>query len=199
MSWQVGALVVGVVGTVAPLRRVSPAVVAAAVAALSIVVGVVPATAFGDALDALASPLAFLVLAVPLAVLLDELGFFASVAALVDGGRHLRLGLWALAAAVTVLFNLDAAVVLLTPLYVHIARRHGDDPVALAFVPALMASLASTVLPVSNLTNLVVAERLDLSTVDFLANAVPAALAATVVGWFAHRRLFPVPDRLPRP
>ena len=34
--------------------------------------------------------------------------------------RHLRLALWCLAGAVTVLFNLDAAVVLLTPLYVRI-------------------------------------------------------------------------------
>ena len=82
------------------------------------------------------------------------------------GGRHLRLGLWVLAAAVTVLINLDAAVVLLTPLYVRIAERHGEDPLALAFVPALMASLASTVLPVSKLTNLVVAGKLDVGSAD---------------------------------
>ena len=91
------------------------------------------------------------------------------------------------------LFNLDAAVVLLTPLYVRIARRHGEDPVALAFIPALMASLASTVLPVSNLTNLVVAEHLDLGAGDFLVHAAPAAVAAVVVGWFAYRRTFPPP------
>ena len=129
----------------------------------------------------------------PLAVVLDEVGFFAAVAALVDGGRHLRLGLWALAAAVVILFNLDAAVVLLTPLYVRIARRHGEDPLALAFIPALMASLASTVLPVSNLTNLVVAEQLDVGAGDFLVHAAPAALVAVVVGWFGHRRRFPSP------
>ena len=87
----------------------------------------------------------------------------------------------------TVLFNLDAAVVLLTPLYVRIAARHGDDPVALAFIPALMASLASTVLPVSNLTNLVVVEHIDLGAGDFLRHAAPAAIAAVVVGWFAYR------------
>ena len=82
---------------------------------------------------------------------------------------------------------------LLTPLYVRIAVRHGEDPVALAFIPALMASLASTVLPVSNLTNLVVAEQLDLGAGDFLVHAAPAALAAVVVGWFGYRRRFPVP------
>jgi arsenical pump membrane protein len=160
---------------------------------VAVVSGAVPSSAFGEAVDALASPLAFLVLAVPLAVTLDEVGFFAAVAALVDGGRHLRLGLWVLAAAVTVVFNLDAAVVLLTPLYVRVAARHHDDPVALAFIPALMASLASTVLPVSNLTNLVVVERIDASVGDFLVQAAPSAVAAVVAGWFAYRRVFPRP------
>ena len=94
-----------------------------------------------------------------------------------------------LAGLVTVLFNLDAAVVLLTPLYVRIASRHGEDPVLLAFLPALLASLASSVLPVSNLTNLVVARRLDLGTTDFLAHAAPVALAATIVGWLVWSRL----------
>ena len=164
---------------------------AAGVAVVALVAGVVDASDLGDALDALAAPLGFLLVAVPLAVVLDEVGFFAAVAALVDGGRHLRLGLWALAAAVVILFNLDAAVVLLTPLYVRIARRHGEDPLALAFIPALMASLASTVLPVSNLTNLVVAEQLDVGAGDFLVHAAPAALVAVVVGWFGHRRRFP--------
>ena len=127
----------------------------------------------------------------PLAVLLDEIGFFASVAASFGTTRHLRLGLWVFAAAVTVLFNLDAAVVLLTPLYIHIARRHGDDPMALAFIPALLASLASSVLPVSNLTNLVLADQLDLGIGDFIVHAAPAAIAATIVGWICYRRLVP--------
>lgn len=191
MTWPLAALAAGVVGTVVPMRRVPVAVVAAAIAVAALVVGIVPPSAFGDALDALASPLVFLLLAVPLAVALDEVGFFASAAALVDGGRHLRLGLWGLAAAVTVLFNLDAAVVLLTPLYIRVAARHREDPVALAFIPALMASLASTVLPVSNLTNLIVVDRIDVGAIEFLTRAAPSAVAAVVVGWFAYRRTFP--------
>ncbi|HEU4841305.1 MAG TPA: SLC13 family permease [Ilumatobacteraceae bacterium] len=196
MTWPLAVLVAGVAGTLVPLRRVPPYAVAAAVAAVALLAGVVPAAALGDALDALAAPLAFLLVAVPLAVLLDGVGFFAAMAALVGGGRHLRLGLWALAAAVTVLFNLDAAVVLLTPLYVRIAVRRGEDPLALAFVPALMASLASTVLPVSNLTNLVVVEQIDLGAGDFLRHAAPSSLAAVAVGWFAYRRAF-APSRGP--
>ncbi len=186
---QVVALATGVAGIAVAPRRVPAWVVASVVAAVAVMTGIVPRSAFGEALANLGPPLGFLVLAVPLAVLLDDLGFFATVAALVDGGPRLRLALWVLAALVTVLFNLDAAVVLLTPLYVRIAVRHGDDPVLLAFLPALLASLASSVLPVSNLTNLVVARRLDLGTTDFLAHAAPVALAATIAGWLVWSRL----------
>ena len=49
---------------------------------------------------------------------------------------------------VVALLNLDAAVVLLTPLAVRVARRAGLDPVAMAFQPALLACLASSALPV---------------------------------------------------
>jgi arsenical pump membrane protein len=188
VTWQLGALVAAVVATVAPSRRVPAWVAVAAVAIAAIAVRIVPLDAVGDALDALDAPLAFLLLAVPLAVNLDDIGFFASVAALIGSGRHLHLGLWWLAAAVTVVFNLDASVVLLTPLYVHLARRHGDDPVALAFMPALLASLASSALPVSNLTNLIVADHLDLGTGDFLVHAAPATVVASTVGWLCYRR-----------
>lgn len=94
----------------------------------------------------------------------------------------------------TALFNLDAAVVLLTPLYVRLARRRGLDPVPVAFMPVLLASLASSALPVSNLTNLIVAERLDVTATTFLVELGPATLAATLVGWWVYRRtLAPVP------
>jgi arsenical pump membrane protein len=189
VSWQVGALVVGVAGSVAAPPRVRAWMVASAVALLALVTGIVHWTTFDDALRALGAPLAFLVFAVPLAVLLDRLGFFAALAAAVGSRRHLRFTLWIGAAAVTVLFNLDAAVVLLTPLYVHVARRHRDDPLALAFIPALIASVASSVLPVSNLTNLVLAHEFDLGVRDFLVHAAPVAVVATGVGWYAYRRI----------
>lgn len=151
----------------------------------------------GRALDDLRDPLLFLVFAVPLAVALDDIGVFGSLAAMVDGGRHLVASLWWLASAVVIVFNLDAAVVLLTPLYIRIARRHGIDAEALAFQPALLACLASGVLPVSNLTNLLIAERLDLGVVDFLANLALPSLAATAVGYVAYRRVFDLEVRSP--
>jgi hypothetical protein len=63
VTWEVGALVVGVAGSVVAPPRVRAWVVASAVAAAALLLGVVPWSVFGDAVDALAAPLAFLVLA----------------------------------------------------------------------------------------------------------------------------------------
>ena len=115
----------------------------------------------------------FLLLAVPLAVLLDRSGFFARWPGS-SATPHLVAGLWILAALVTIVFNLDAAVVLLTPLYVRIAERHGRDPVLSGSSRPLLASLASSVLPVSNLTNLIAAERVHLDAGDFVAHLARA-------------------------
>ncbi len=67
-------------------------------------------------LGPLVEPLAFLALAVPLAVLLDQQGAFGAATALADRGGRLDLGLWVLAAVAVAVLDLDAAVVLLTPL-----------------------------------------------------------------------------------
>jgi len=143
-----------------------------------------------DSLRLLRNPLLFLLFAVPLAVLLDRIGVFGALAALVDGGRHLAAWLWVLAAAVTIVCNLDASVVLLTPLYIRIARRHGLAPEMLAFQPALLACLASSPLPVSNLTNLIIAERFHLGVGDFVRHLALPTLAACTIGWFAFRTVF---------
>ncbi len=61
----------------------------------------------------------------------------------------------------------------------------------LAFQPVLLAMLASTVLPVSNLTNLIVASHFSLTSSDFLAHGLLPSVVASTVGWFAYRLVFP--------
>ena len=108
--------------------------------------------------------LLFLCVGVPLASLLDRLGYFEAVASLMQRrAGAIRLGsLWALACATTAVLNLDTTVVLLTPLYIRLAKRSGVDPFPLALIPLFTASFASSFLPVSNLTTLIAVERLDL-------------------------------------
>lgn len=161
-------------------------------AAILVTSGGIGGDAAWHAVRPLLAPLAFLLFAVPLAVLLDRLGFFASAAAVADRGGSPYRGLWILAAAVTTFLNLDASVVLLTPLYIRIARRHGLDPTMLAYQPALLACLASSALPISNLTNLIAADDAGARAGDFLLHLGPASLAAATVGWFAYRGLVAV-------
>lgn len=190
-----GALILLTLGVVALFvrpRSFALWVVPCALAALGLATTLIRWGDVSESLRLLRNPLLFLLFAVPLAVLLDRLGVFAALAAMVDGGRHLVAWLWVLAAAVTIVFNLDAAVVLLTPLYIRIARRHGLSPEMLAFQPALLACLASSPLPVSNLTNLIVAERFDLGVGDFVRHLALPTMVACTVGWFAFRAAFHV-------
>ena len=137
--------------------------------------------------------LLFLCVGVPLAELLDRLGYFEAVAAVVQGrGTGVRVGvLWALACVTTAILNLDTTVVLLTPLFVRMARRSGDDGFTLALIPLFTAAFASSFLPVSNLTTLIVTERLDLSVADVVTHLAVPGLAACVVGWAVFRRRAP--------
>ena len=105
-----------------------------------------------------------------------------------QGGRG-DGGLWILAALVTTVLNLDAAVVLLTPLYVRLARQTGRDPLTLASQPVLLACLASSALPVSNLTNLIAASWTSAGTLEFVTHLAVPSLAATAVGWGFYRRV----------
>ena len=146
-----------------------------------------------DALSTMAPALLFLCAAVPLAALLDELGFFGAVAAAIER-RFDQLpvvALWCLAAATTAVLNLDTTIVLLTPLYVRLARASGADPLGVALVPLLLASFASCVLPVSNLTTLLVVERLDVRPAAVLVHLAPVSLVACTVGWWSYRRRHP--------
>lgn len=147
-----------------------------------------------DQLSSLWPALAFLLAGVPLAALLDRLGLFEAAAAAVTDrtGRGTPvLGLWVLAALTTVVLNLDTTIVLLTPLYLRLAHRARADPVALVAIPLLLASLASSVLPISNLTTLIVTDRLHVGVGEVVAHLAVPSVVATIAGWWAYRRRYP--------
>ena len=75
--------------------------------------------------------LAFLLAGVPLAALLDRLGFFEAAASVMLGDRGRDqpvLALWVLAAVTTAVLNLDTTAVLLTPVVFATASRMGVRP-----------------------------------------------------------------------
>lgn len=181
-------LLVAVAGAIVrPVRL--PAFVAPVVCAgVALASGLVSLRFVGHSLGPLAGPLGFLLAAIPLAVLLDHYGYFEQVAGLFGGGRLLVPGLWCTGVVTVAVLNLDAAVVLLTPLYVRIARQNGRSERWLGFQPVLLALLASSFLPVSNLTNLIAASTTGIGPLATLAHLGPASLAACGVGYLCYRR-----------
>lgn len=176
-----------VVGALARPWRLPSFIFPVAGALIALASGLVSPSATATALRPLASPLGFLLAAIPLAVLLDRYGYFESLAGLFGSGRLLLPGLWVLGAGTVAVLNLDAAVVLLTPLYLRVARRQDRSATFLGFQPVLLALLASSFLPVSNLTNLIVVARDHVSPWQLLEHLGLPALAACVVGYFCYR------------
>jgi arsenical pump membrane protein len=85
-----------------------------------------------------------------------------------------------LVAVVTAILNLDTAVVFLTPVLIHAARKRGVDEEPFLFSAVFMANASSLYLPGSNLTNLLVLAREPVAGGTFAARMLAPALAATL-------------------
>ena len=94
------------------------------------------------------------------------------------GPAHLLVVLLLLTAAVTAVLNLDTSVAFLTPILVLTARRRGATVEPFLYGAVLMSNSASTLLPGSNLTNLLVLHRHTPSGAAFAARMAPAWLVA---------------------
>lgn len=100
-------------------------------------------------------------------------------------GRNVALFLLCLAFAglTTIFLNLDTTAVLLTPVLLATARRAGVAALPLAMTTVWLANTASLLLPVSNLTNLLAAERIGLAPLAFAARmALPQLAALLAIG-----------------
>ncbi|WP_330238380.1 SLC13 family permease [Streptomyces sp. NBC_00525] len=164
----------------APVRRLHPldwlagGLLLAGVAAVA--TGLLPSGPAQEQLRRIGPLLAFLATVIVLAELAGRAQVFDVVAAWVaraGRGRYpLLFGLCvAFASLTTITLNLDTTAVLLTPVMLALAGRVGIAAVPLAMTTVWLANTASLLLPVSNLTNLLAADRVALS---------PAGLAAVM-------------------
>jgi arsenical pump membrane protein len=131
--------------------------------------------------------LAFLGSVIVLAELLAAAHVFDVVAARLAitarGSYPWLFGLCVLFASTTTIFlNLDTTAVLLTPVMLAVAGRAGMTPLPLAMTTVWFANIASLLLPVSNLTNLLAADRVDLPPRAFAGRMLVPQLAAIAVG-----------------
>ena len=129
--------------------------------------------------------LLFLLFLMALSSLVDASGFFdwaaiGAARAARGNARRLLIGVFLLGAAVTILLSLDTTALLLTPLIWAIAARAKLPPKPYAFACAFVANIASSALPVSNLTNLLVFQRLGVSAGRYALIMVPVTVTASL-------------------
>ncbi|MFF7358022.1 SLC13 family permease [Streptomyces filipinensis] len=153
---------------------------------LCVATGLLPERSASDALTRIAPLLAFLGTVIVLAELTSRAEVFDVVAARVAragrGSYALLFLLCVLFASVTTIaLNLDTTAVLLTPVMLALASRVGIAPVPLAMTTVWLANTASLLLPVSNLTNLLAANRVALSPLGLAARMWAPQLAAVAV------------------
>lgn len=129
--------------------------------------------------------------------LFDALGARIAVAGTGSASRLLGLG-FVTAAVVTSTLNLDATVVLLTPVLLAGAVHSGHSARPAAWTSIRLANSASTLFPVSNLTNLLAYSATGLTFVRFTWLMSPVWLTALLLEWGVVRMAFRSDLRTPR-
>jgi arsenical pump membrane protein len=160
--------------------------------------GALPFTDAVESLSEIGPLLVFLTGVIVLAELTKEAQVFDALAArMAVLGRGSYAALFLLctlfASLVTIFLNLDTTAVLLTPVMLALALRTGIAALPLAMTTIWLANTASLLLPVSNLTNLLARNSLQLGNREFAALMwAPqlASVAATMalLWWFFWRR-----------
>jgi arsenical pump membrane protein len=163
--------------------------------AVTLATGVLHASDVRRVVEDLGPVLVFLVAILVVADVCARAGLFRWAAGLVllrSGASRSRLftGLFLLAAVVTVVFSLDATVVLLTPIALAAVRLLDASPRPHAHACLRMANSASLLLPVSNLTNLLAFNHLDLTFLGFARIMAPVLAVVLVVEYVVLRLLF---------
>jgi len=180
IAWVLAALAIAALA-LRPRSAWSAAAVAGAAALDVLLVG----ARVGPSLRAVAPMVAFLTAALTLAALVERAGLAErAAAALARHARGSMLTLYvatcAMCALLTAVVSLDGAVVLMVPVALALARRHDAPLPALFAGVVVVANAASIAVPMGNPTNLVVVERLGISTGAFVAHMLLPGIVAAV-------------------
>jgi MYXO-CTERM domain-containing protein len=159
--------------------------------------GLLPWPAFQELADRTVPVLAFVVAMSLVTELVDDAGLFRVVTErLAALGRGRVFLLWllvvGLATVSTIFLSLDTTAVLVTPVVVLLAVHARIPPLPFALTTIWLANTASLLLPVSNLTNLLAQDRLNLSPAGFAGLVWAPALVGILVPigllWLAFRK-----------
>ncbi|MEH3141325.1 MAG: ArsB/NhaD family transporter [Mycobacterium kyogaense] len=189
------ALVAAVMMFAVVRPRGLPEIAAALPAAvIAVVVGLVSWPAARSAIAEMAPTVGFLAAILVLAHLADAMGVFAWIADQLRRGSHgsptrLLSLVFVAASATTAILSLDATVVLLTPVVIATAQALRMDPRPHSYASAHLSNTASTLLPVSNLTNLLAFAATGLTFVEF-TTVMALPWIVSIVAEFVVFRIF---------
>ncbi|KUM33283.1 SLC13 family permease [Arthrobacter sp. EPSL27] len=159
--------------------------------------GFLPWPAFEELAGRTVPVLAFVVAMSLVTEMVDDAGLFRVVTdRLAALGRGRVFLLWllvvGLATVSTLFLSLDTTAVLVTPVVVLLAVHARIPPLPFALTTIWLANTASLLLPVSNLTNLLAQDRLNLSPAGFAGLVWAPALVGILVPigllWLAFRK-----------
>ena len=176
-------------------RNLPEIVAAAPAAAIALATGLVSWAQARSAVTDMAPTVGFLAAILVLAHLADAMGVFTWIAGQLRRGSRgsptrLLVLVFVAASATTAILSLDATVVLLTPVVIVTARTLGMDARPHSYASAHLSNTASTLLPVSNLTNLLAFAATGLTFVQFTSLMALPWLVSIVVELAIFRLFF---------
>jgi arsenical pump membrane protein len=195
LALSLAGLAATLAAAVARPRWLPEAAVAVGAATALVAVGVVTLSRAGQALGHLAPTIGFLAALLLLADGCRRDGLFQALGGLMargsrDSPRRLLALVFAVACSVTVVLGLDPTIVLLTPVVLATATRLRMSPEPDVYATVHLANSSSLLLPISNLTNLLVFTASGLSFTGFAALMLAPTLAAAGVEWVVLNRFF---------
>jgi arsenical pump membrane protein len=195
LALSLAGLAATLAAAVARPRWLPEAAVAVVAAAGLVAVGAVTVSRAGQAVGHLAPTIGFLAALLLLADGCRRAGLFQALAGLMargsrDSPRRLLALVFGVACSVTVVLGLDPTIVLLTPVVLATATRLRMTPEPDVYATVHLANSSSLLLPISNLTNLLVFTTSGLSFTGFAALMLAPTLAAVGVEWVVLNRFF---------
>lgn len=153
---------------------------------------------FSDVIDILketGSILIMLLSMMVISIIVDEAGFFHWAAShsvrLSNGdGRRLFLNTFLMGAMITTVISNDATALIITPIVYNFVSTLGLNPLPFLLICTFIADTASLSLPVSNLTNLLVYDQLNLSFGHYVLSMAMPTLVAILVNLIVFYLVF---------
>ena len=195
LALSLAGLAATLAAAIARPRWLPEAAVAVGAAAALVAVGAVTVSRAGQAVGHLAPTIGFLAALLLLADGCRRDGLFRALGDMMargsrDSPRRLLALVFAVASSVTVALGLDPTIVLLTPVVLATATRLRMSPEPDVYATVHLANSSSLLLPISNLTNLLVFTTSGLSFTGFAALMLAPTLAAVGVEWVVLNRFF---------